>query len=96
MKIRWTSIYSFIANHQDVKDRVDATKILIEMAKINQENKIHVYRDTMDDHTNHLFRGWPERLYVLHDQKILYRGGDGPFGYSVPSLEYVLKQNLRI
>jgi len=79
-----------------VKDRVDATKILIEIAKINQENKIHVYCDIMDDHTNHLFRGWPERLYVLHDQKILYRGGDGPYGYSVPSLEYVLKQNLRI
>jgi hypothetical protein len=79
-----------------MKDRLEATKILIEMGKITQENKIGVYCDTMDDYTNHLFRGWPERLYVLHDEKILYRGADGPFGYSVPSLEYILKKTLQI
>ncbi|CAF3973199.1 unnamed protein product [Adineta steineri] len=31
--------------------------------------------------------------YILYDQKILYRGVDGPFGYSILSLEYVLKKN---
>jgi hypothetical protein len=31
--------------------------------------------------------------YVLHNQKILYRGEEGPEGYSIPSLEYFLKEN---
>jgi len=64
------------------------------MAKINKENKISVYSDTIDDHTNHLFRAYPERLYVLHDQKVLYQGQNGPYGYSVPSLEFFLKNNV--
>jgi hypothetical protein len=68
--------------------------MMIEMAKINKENSTGVYSDTMDDHTNHLFRGWPERLYVLYDQRILYRGGEGPSEYSILSLEYCLKKNI--
>jgi hypothetical protein len=88
--------YSFIANHRNIKDRINAVKIMMEMAKINKESAISVYCDTMDDHTNHLFRGSPERLYVLHDQKVLYQGGKGPYGYSIPSLEYVLKKSLQI
>ncbi|CAF1021305.1 unnamed protein product [Adineta steineri] len=86
--------FSFIANHQDIKDRLDAVKILMDMGNITEENKIDVYCDTMDDHTNHLFYGWPERLYILYDEKILYHGGEGPHEYSVPSLAYFLKHNI--
>lgn len=85
---------SFIKNHQDVQDRIEATKIMIEMGKLTKETHIDVYSDTMDDHTNHIFRGWPERLYVLHDEKVLYQGQNGPTGYSVPSLEYFLQKNV--
>jgi hypothetical protein len=86
--------YSFIANHRDIQDRIEAVKTMIEFSKINKESQISVYCDTMDDHTNHLFRGWPERLYVLYNQKILYQGLSGPFGYSIPSLDGFLKQNV--
>jgi hypothetical protein len=86
--------YSFIANHRDIQDRIEAVKTLIDLAKITKENGISIYCDTFDDHTNHLFRGWPERLYVLHDQKIFYQGQNGPTGYSIPSLEFFLKANV--
>lgn len=86
--------YSFIKNHQDIQDRIEAIKIMIEMAKITRDHRIDVYSDTMDDHTNHLFRGWPERLYVLHDDKVMYQGQNGPTGYSIPTLEYFLHQNV--
>ncbi len=79
--------YSFIANHRDIQDRIET---LIHLAKITKENGISIYCDTFDDHTNHLFRGCPERLYVLYDQKIFYRGQNGPSGYSIPSLEFFL------
>lgn len=62
------------------------------MSNITRENNISIYSDTINDHTNHLFRAWPERLYILHDQKILYQGLRGPSGYSIPSLEYFLKK----
>jgi hypothetical protein len=67
---------------------------MIEMANINKESNISVYSDTMDDYTNHLFRGWPEKLYVLYNQTILYQGPRGPSGYSIPSVEYFLKKNV--
>ncbi len=88
------SQYSFIANHRDIQDRIEAVKIMVEKAKINIEDNINLYCDTFDDHTNHLFRGWPERLYVLYDQKILYQGENGPVGYSIPSLDFFLKTNV--
>ena len=88
------SQYSFIANHRDLQDRVEAVRTMIELGKIEKESTISVYCDTMDDHTNHLFRAWPERLYVLYDQKIFYRGGSGPSGYSIPSLDFLLKTNV--
>jgi hypothetical protein len=86
--------YSFIPNHKSLKDRLEAIKLMIEIGSINHENGIAIYSDTMDDHTNHLFRGWPERFYVLYDQNIIYQGQKGPAGYSVPSLQYFLKNNI--
>lgn len=86
--------YSFIKNHRSIKDRLDAIKTLVDMSNVKKESKISIYSDTMDDHTNHLFRAWPERLYVLYDGKILYQGSKGPQGYSMPTLEYFLKKNI--
>ncbi len=86
--------YSFIANHKDLQDRIEAVRVMIERGNITKEIKISVYCDTMDDHTNHLFRGWPERLYVFHNQTILFRGENGPTGYSIPSVDYFLKKNV--
>ncbi|CAF3688905.1 unnamed protein product [Rotaria sp. Silwood1] len=86
--------YSFIKTHQNIKDRLDAIKILMEMSNINQESQISLYSDAFDNHTNYLFRAWPERLYVLHNDKILYQGQNGPSGYSIPSLDYFLKKNV--
>ncbi|CAF3082516.1 unnamed protein product [Rotaria sp. Silwood2] len=88
--------YSFIKNHQNIKDRLDAIKILVDLIKITKHNNISIYSDTIDNHTNHLFRAWPERLYVLHDQKILYQGQPGPLGYSIPSLDYFLRKSISI
>ncbi|CAF3950022.1 unnamed protein product [Rotaria sp. Silwood1] len=86
--------YSFIKTHQNIKDRLDAIKILMEMSNINQESQISLYSDAFDNHTNYLFGAWPERLYVLHNDKILYQGQNGPSGYSIPSLDYFLKKNV--
>jgi hypothetical protein len=86
--------FSFVRNHRNINERLDAVRMMANMANITQDQNIHIYSDTMDDRTNHLFRAWPERLYVLHEGKILYRGQKGPSGYSIPSLDYFLKKNI--
>ncbi|CAF1039295.1 unnamed protein product [Rotaria sordida] len=92
----YDSRFSFIKNHRNIQDRLDAIKILVEKANINTENQISVYADTIDNHTNNLFRAWPEKLYVLHDEKIVYQGQNGPSGYSIPSLDYFLRKNVPV
>lgn len=38
--------------------------------------------DTMANTADHLYAGWPERLYVLDPNgTIVYKGGIGPFHY---------------
>jgi Iodothyronine deiodinase len=38
--------------------------------------------DAMSDLADHLYGGWPERLYVIDESgEIVYRGGLGPFDY---------------
>ena len=38
--------------------------------------------DAMTDPADHVYGGWPERLYVIDESgKIVYRGGMGPFDY---------------
>jgi len=86
--------YSFIANHKHLQDRIEAARTMIDLADFTSDTNISVYCDTMNDHTNHLFRGWPERLYVCNEETIIYQSGHGPIGYSIPSLEYFLEKNL--
>ena len=38
--------------------------------------------DTMDNAADHVYAGWPERIYIIDESgKIVYRGGIGPFNY---------------
>lgn len=86
--------YSLVKNHRNVEDRMNAIGVMLDLAEIDEQIPISVYADTMDDFTNHFFRAWPERLYVLHDNKIVYQGEPGPMGYSIPNLEYFLKEHI--
>jgi hypothetical protein len=38
--------------------------------------------DDMHDTADHMYGGWPERIYILDEHgKIVYQGGLGPFGF---------------
>lgn len=44
--------------------------------------------DEMENRADELYAGWPERLYVIDENKtIAYKGGPGPFGYEPDELE---------
>jgi hypothetical protein len=39
--------------------------------------------DPMGDVADHLYSGWPERLYIVDESgKLVYCGGMGPFNYN--------------
>ena len=48
---------------------------------------IELVCDSMDGHMTDRYRGWPERLYVIVDGVIVYRGRPGPFGYNLPEVK---------
>jgi len=51
--------------------------------------------DGMDNAVASVYGGWPDRLYLLAaDRTILYRGGEGPFGFKPEELERAIEQKL--
>ena len=37
--------------------------------------------DTMSNEAAENYAAWPERLYIIVDGAVVYKGGPGPFGY---------------
>ena len=51
--------------------------------------------DDMQDTVNQLYRGWPERIYVIGRKgNITYKAGLGPFGFKPSEAERALKKLL--
>ena len=49
--------------------------------------------DPMDNRANHVYAGWPERLYVVDESgRIVYKGKPGPFGYHPEEVESWLQR----
>ena len=51
--------------------------------------------DTIADELENRFEARPERLYVVHDGKVLWRCGPGPFEYDAPGLGAFLEVRTR-
>lgn len=51
--------------------------------------------DTMDDTAMAFFGAWPERLYVLKNGEVAYRGGNGPFKYNIAEMKTTLEKLIR-
>jgi hypothetical protein len=50
--------------------------------------------DNLDNTMEQLYKGWPERLYVIHQKKIVFVGTPGPFGYIPEEVDRFLAQYL--
>ena len=50
--------------------------------------------DDMQNTADELYRGWPERLYVLGpDGRVTYQGAKGPYGFNPDELEEALSRD---
>ena len=50
--------------------------------------------DPIDDRVNDAFSARPERLYILKGDEVAFKGGEGPFAYSMDDMTAALKKLL--
>lgn len=46
----------------------------------------------MAGHAVDRYGAWPERLYIVHDGLIVYKGGKGPFDYHLGEVQAWLSE----
>jgi type I thyroxine 5'-deiodinase len=51
--------------------------------------------DSMDDNANLAYGAVPERLYIILDGRVVYKGREGPHGYHPEGVEDFLMQHLQ-
>uniref|UniRef100_H0VCZ4 Iodothyronine deiodinase n=1 Tax=Cavia porcellus TaxID=10141 RepID=H0VCZ4_CAVPO len=76
-----------IRQHQNLQDRMRAAHLLL--AKSPQ---CPVVVDTMQNESSQLYAALPERLYVLQEGRILYKGKSGPWNYNPEEVRGVLEK----
>jgi len=80
-----------LKQHQFLEEKIGAAKILREKGGKALEG-CPILIDGMEQDAERKYCGYPERLYVLMDGKIVYTGDTGPFGYSVAEVETFLSK----
>ena len=52
--------------------------------------------DSIDNAVDEAYAAWPERIFIIGvDGRIVYAGGQGPFGFKPDEAEKWLRANLR-
>uniref|UniRef100_A0A8C5NWN5 Iodothyronine deiodinase n=2 Tax=Jaculus jaculus TaxID=51337 RepID=A0A8C5NWN5_JACJA len=66
-----------IRHHRTLQDRLRAAHLLLA-----RRPQCPVVVDTLQNHSSQLYAALPERLYVLREGRILYKGKPGPWNYN--------------
>lgn len=80
-----------VKQHTTFAERLDATRLCAQKLQLT----IPMLVDGMDDAANKAFSAWPERLYIIYDGKIQYKGGPGPYEFNVEESTAALVQLLQ-
>jgi len=88
----WT--FRHIANKikyaRKIEDRFAAAEEFI--SQYQPHASVHVVIDEMSDACLIAYGAYPERLYIVEDGVIMYKGGKGPHGYHVEEVEKWLQK----
>ena len=79
-----------IMNHRSMAERIAAAH------KFSADHALprgfEIVCDSFDEHVNDRYGAWPERLYVVLDGVVVYKGGMGPFDYKLAEVQDWLVQ----
>jgi len=65
-----------IKQHQTLDERIFAAKSFIQ----NYDFKVPLVVDSIENSFNSIFAAWPERFYIVHDNKLAYIANPGTNG----------------
>lgn len=68
---------AIIPTHRNVDDRIAAAKKFQQIKNFTSELVVDSFEHNIMDR----YDAWPERLYIIVDGVVVYKGGNGPFGY---------------
>lgn len=69
--------------HKTIEDRIQAAKNFIKYTNCQFE----LVCDTMKAEANRRYDAWPERLYIILNGIVVYKGGYGPFDYKLGEVQ---------
>lgn len=78
---------AFIKAHKTMKDRLEAANLFVKNRGIN----CPVVCDSMEGDMVAKYDAWPERLYIIVDGSVVYKGGIGPFDYKIWEVQEFLE-----
>ena len=70
-----------IKQHKNMADRLSAARRLVSLGA-----PARVVVDTIEDQALMSYAAFPDRLYILHDGRVAYEGGIGPWRYDLGEL----------
>jgi len=73
-----TEMPTVVNVHQTIGDRVAAARLLQQRRNVAG---MEMVCDSMAGHVVDRYGAWPERLYIIVDGVVVYKGGMGPFDY---------------
>lgn len=76
-----------IPRHKCLEDRLHAARLMR-----TEVPGCLVVVDTMENESNAAYGAYFDRLYILHEGRIVYQGGRGPEGYRITELKEWLDQ----
>ena len=74
-----TTFKTEIYVHRNIEERIAAAKLFAERTSAKQG--LQIVCDSMAGHLVQRYGAWPERLYIVIDGVVVYKGGMGPFDY---------------
>ena len=84
---------SGIAVHEPATD--DERRSVASTCAANLEVRMPVAIDGVDNAVASAYGGWPDRLYLVDsDRRIVFQGGEGPFGFKPDALEAAIVREL--
>lgn len=80
-----------LRQHQGMEEKIKAANVLRKEGAQHLEG-CPILVDSIENEAETKYSGLPERLYVILDNKIVYTGDMGPFGYSIKDVDQFLSK----
>ena len=76
---------------QNIGDRLTIANDFIKRFKYSMPLAV----DDMENHAMNKYAAWPERLYIINEGAIVYKGGVGPLGYQPEEVRAWLEKHFQ-